>query len=94
MEQNGITRGKQVAERRKQHRQRIFKGAKLNPVGMNQVYDCVARDLSESGARIRIPSPQLLPARFLFSLNDGLSGKPAKVTWIHGEELGMEFNQS
>jgi len=49
----------------------------------------VVLDYSASGARIRFPTNELLPATvYLYARAVGLEG-PARVVWRHGSEAGL-----
>lgn len=54
--------------------------------------DCGIRDLSESGAQIRVSASQPLPGRFvLIHILDGLAFD-ANLAWRRGEFAGVKFN--
>lgn len=53
--------------------------------------DCVIRNLSDSGARIRFPDP--MPMRAAFELYFIAENKrvPIKIAWQHGADVGVMF---
>jgi hypothetical protein len=56
--------------------------------------DCVIRDLSEGGAKIRLPTAEPLPPEiWLIELRRGLAFK-ARVAWSDGCDLGLSFSAS
>ena len=52
--------------------------------------DVIIRDVSDSGARIRLPSPMLLPRNFRVILRDGVCHE-TEIAWRRGQELGVRF---
>lgn len=53
--------------------------------------DCAIRDLSESGAQLRLPATQALPPTFaLIHILDGTSFE-ATLAWRKGEFAGVKF---
>lgn len=57
-------------------------------------YDCVVRDLSAMGARIKFSAPVGLPSRFDLNLNKDQITVPARVAWSNGMEFGVVFSKS
>src|SRR5690606_37179103 len=55
--------------------------------------DCAIRDLSESGAQMRLPSSQALPPTFaLIHILEGAAFE-AEVAWRRGDLAGVKFLQ-
>lgn len=55
--------------------------------------DCAIRDLSESGAQLRLPSSQALPPTFaLIHILEGAAFE-AEVAWRRGDLAGVKFLQ-
>jgi len=52
---------------------------------------CLVRDISETGARIELPSEVSLPDRFNLHIEKGNQTRPAVVERRHGKELGVRF---
>ena len=78
-------------ERRTKPRRRTIQGAKIVYGDYRYVIDCVVRDISSEGARIRVPSVAEVPDSFL--LFDGRSGDltPAVTRWRSEGEIGLQF---
>ena len=55
--------------------------------------NCIARDMSEAGAKLRFDSVLGVPDRFLLMLHDG-SRHQCTVKWRAPNELGVEFDLS
>lgn len=56
--------------------------------------DCTIRDLSETGAQLRVPATQALPTTFtLIHILDGVAYE-ASVAWRRGDQVGVKFTAS
>lgn len=54
-------------------------------------FDCAIRNLTESGAMLRVPSIQAIPESFtLLHVNAGIAFD-AKLQWRRGDDAGCEF---
>ncbi len=78
-------------ERRTETRQRMLKSGSVSPDGRLTVFDCVVRNLSESGARIKVQAQHAIPSELIFSLKDSALRTNAKVIWRNDKELGLQF---
>ncbi|MBM0204671.1 PilZ domain-containing protein [Micromonospora sp. STR1s_5] len=80
-----------MTEHRKASRQRALKGAQIVLNQGASVIDCIARDISSTGARLRVASPLGIPEQF--DLVIGLDGTRHKcrVAWRRADEIGVEF---
>ncbi len=55
---------------------------------------CTIRDLSESGAKIRLPGPEILPGTvWLIEMRSGMAHR-CRVSWRTQLEAGLQFEQS
>jgi hypothetical protein len=79
-----------AAQRRATKRQRTLIGAKVVFNDMMSTYDCVIRDLSESGARVKLNAPVQVPNSFMLRFSDGRI-RQCKVKRRIALELGVEF---
>jgi hypothetical protein len=53
--------------------------------------DCTIRDLSETGAQLRVPADQPLPSTFhLIEVRDGLAFE-ASIAWRRDDLVGVRF---
>lgn len=75
---------------RKQRRHRVLKGARIVFNGGFSTIDCLVRDLSDTGAKIRVESPIGVPDRFELVLSDGRTWH-CRVRWRDLTEFGAEF---
>lgn len=78
-------------ERRSKARQRVLLSGVLThgPAGMT--LDCAVRDLSDTGARIRLTAPEDIwpPAALLILKTD--QAYEARVAWRRDADIGLEF---
>jgi hypothetical protein len=79
-----------MQERRKLTRTRVLKGAKLL-LGKSSVIDCVARDLTNSGAGLQVPNTIGLPQTLDLTLDAGHSTRPSRLVWRKLNKAGVEF---
>ena len=71
-------------------RRRVLQGARLL-LEDHSTYDCVVRDMSETGIRVRLSSPTPLPqALRVFILSRGLI-YPVRLCWNRMGEAGFEI---
>lgn len=72
-------------------RPRVLNSGKLVIHGGQSVIDCVVRNMSEDGARVRITIPTMLPntVELLVVKNDMIY--PAEVRWNRNSEAGLRF---
>jgi len=79
-----------MQERRKLIRTRALKGAKLL-LGKSSVIDCVARNLTNSGAGLQVPNTIALPKTLNLTLDGGHSTRPSRLVWRKISKAGVEF---
>ena len=80
-----------MTERRRQYRDRTLRGARIAFGNMSITIDCVVRDLTPRGARLRMPSTVGVPSVFhLLHQRDGAIQR-CKVAWRTETEVGVEF---
>jgi hypothetical protein len=80
-----------TAEHRRAARHRVLLSGVVahGPAGMT--LDCAVRDLSETGARIRLTSPEDIwpPVALLILKTD--KAYEAQIAWRHDNEVGLNF---
>lgn len=78
-------------DQRRSPRLRALLGGKLAYGEGFFTVDCLVRDLSREGARVKLPPGQAVPARLYFlELRSG-SAFEARVVWRRHPEIGLEF---
>ena len=79
-----------AAQRRGAERRKTLLTGKVVFNDMASVFDCVVRDMSESGARIKLAAPVQVPPAFGLRLTDARYYR-CKVRRRAALELGVEF---
>jgi hypothetical protein len=79
---------------RKHQRIRVLKGARLHFKNKLVSIDCMIRDLSAGGARLRLSGPVGLPDYFDILMNCTGDMFPARLVWCRGNEAGISFERS
>ena len=72
------------------HRPRTLKAAQIL-LSKTSSLDCVVKDLTETGARLRIPSALHVPDEFTLSITGDGTRRPAQVVWRKISEVGVRF---
>src|SRR5437588_9121528 len=57
-------------------------------------YNCVVRDMSESGARVEIPAARLIPRRFYFLTSKEEVAYDSELVWRTHSMAGVKFRQA
>lgn len=82
----------QVENHRDNQRLRQYKAAKLIFNDDQSVIDCVLRDLSPTGARVRLGDLLVdCPQQLVLKISDGVTFS-ADVMWHRNNELGLQFH--
>ncbi|MBA5776834.1 PilZ domain-containing protein [Stappia sp. F7233] len=80
------------SERRKATRRRTLKGGKII-LGRVSVFDCTVRNLSDTGALLKLPSTVGIPDEFEFKIANDDIHVIAKVRWRTETEIGVFFEK-
>jgi hypothetical protein len=59
--------------------------------GSGRAIDCVVRDISPKGARLRVPDAGAVPQQFELHLKATNEFRPAHVRWRRTREVGVSF---
>ena len=78
-------------EHRVSRRQRVLKSGKIIYANGSIVIDCTIRNISETGALLKVPATVAIPAQFEFRETMGGSGRRVAVVWRRGDLLGIQF---
>jgi hypothetical protein len=76
--------------RRRVARQRILKGAQIIFKGGATTIDCTVRDISATGARLKVASPIGIPETFDLAVEGAPVGH-CHVVWRKPDQIGVEF---
>lgn len=82
-----------VANRRRDQRRRVLKRGKIYVEGLHTVVDCTIRNLSDSGARLRVNSYFVAPETFFLTVVGSTGRLPVVTRWQAGNDFGVEFVQ-
>lgn len=78
-------------DKRAMRRQRLLKGALITARDHATAITCAVRDLSDTGARLRIDCLSVVPHAFTLIIDlDGIE-VDCEVMWQRGRELGVRF---
>jgi hypothetical protein len=77
--------------RRRSNRQRTLKGARVIYGNFSLSCDCLIRNMSETGARLKIDRSIGIPSEFYLLVPTELRLCKARMTWQKGDEIGVEF---
>ena len=80
----------EAAQRRRTSRQRCLFACRIVFGPEDFTVDGMIRDVSDTGARIRLPSPIPLPKSFRVILRDGVC-QETETVWRRSQELGVRF---
>ncbi len=79
------------AEHRIAPRRRVLKAGVIAFNNRYVTYNCTVRDLSDTGARLRVDDVTVIPASFELIIDlDGFEA-PCEVTWRRQHEVGVKF---
>ncbi len=80
-------------DRRNAARRRVFKGAQIVFQDRASTIDCLVRDLSDRGARLKVESPIGIPDSFDLVL-EAATVRNCRVTWRKASQIGVEFSKT
>lgn len=72
-------------------RNRVLNGGKLIVSDGKGLIDCVIRDMSETGARVRMSNPTVLPMKIEMLVVKNNMLYPAEIRWNRKSEAGLQF---
>ena len=83
--------GSTPGDRRRASRQRVLLAGKIVFNHGARSLDCAIRDLSDTGAKVRLAGAELVPGEvYLIEMRRGIAFE-ARVAWVRGTELGLEL---
>jgi hypothetical protein len=81
-----------MQERRRIHRTRVFKAAKV--FGHACTADCDVQDISAQGARLVLVSTARIPETFDLSFDGARTLRSCRVVWRSAMEVGVQFQEN
>jgi hypothetical protein len=79
------------SESRSGQRRRMLKQAQIVTNLGHSTIDCIVRDISPGGARLRVENSLAVPAQFELLLLTENARTPAQVVWRKATEVGVRF---
>ena len=79
------------SEHRSDQRRRVLKQAQIVTNAGQSTIDCLIRDISVSGARLKVENSWGIPAEFELRLVADDARAPAQVVWRKAKEIGVRF---
>ncbi len=80
-------------ERRLVQRRRAYKGIVISFNGGTSTFEGVARNLSETGARLSFCETFAIPLEFLVRFSGDVAWRPAVVRWRSMTDMGVAFHR-
>jgi len=81
----------EITERRRVRRRRTLNEGLIVFASQSMVFDCIIRDLSDFGARLKMETTIDIPDEFMLYLVHLRQRVKAEVRWRTADTLGVEF---
>jgi hypothetical protein len=78
-------------ENRASRRQRVLKSGKIIYNNGSIVTDCIIRNITDTGAQLKVPASDGIPDQFEFSETMARKRRPVVVVWRKGDLIGIRF---
>jgi zona occludens toxin (predicted ATPase) len=78
-------------EQRNEQRHRTLKPGLIVFNNGFSTIECLVRNLSESGAQLKVESLIGIPDEFQLKLKDAAAAAPARIAWKRGQTIGIKF---
>ncbi len=82
---------RRVSNRRREHRYRCFKTARIHFNAGFTVFDCTVRNISNSGAMLEMETLLGIPKKFELTLEYGEKARRCEVQWRDDRRMGVFF---
>ncbi len=79
------------AERRRERRMRSLLGGHVVMNNKNSTADCIVRDLTDLGARLRFGGPVYLPQEFELRIDGRNERRKVRRVWMRDGDMGVAF---
>ncbi len=80
------------ANRRGSRRNRTLRSGKIIYNNQMCVLDCLIRDISLTGCRIRVANPGMVPSRFVLQVIGTNQKHDCDICWRTAQEIGVKFS--
>jgi hypothetical protein len=81
----------EMSDRRSVGRTKIARGARLSLGEGTGVDPCAVYDVANSGARIGLQGPKVIPPEFALSFDNFRSVRMCRLVWRQGDFFGVVF---
>ncbi len=78
-------------EKRQSRRRRLLKSGTISPDGIGTCFDCVIRNISDTGVRVKVVAQIGIPKKFRFNFPEEGIDRAAEVVWRTEKEIGAMF---
>ncbi len=82
-----------AADKRRSKRRRVCYQAQILIDSATAPIEALVRDISDTGAALRIPDGQTLPNSFVLSIDGPGIERHAKVVWKNGTRVGVALGE-
>jgi hypothetical protein len=79
------------SDRRVEHRRKVFKRGRILLPNLHSAIECTIRDITSTGARLRVHDHFVAPQRFELLLTEKAERTRVLLQWQIGNELGVQF---
>lgn len=80
-----------MLDNRRSGRERCYLGGRISYNNDLWGEDCIVRNVSKRGARLRVADPRTLPDRFSFRIPKREVACTAQVRWRENDQIGIVF---
>jgi hypothetical protein len=80
-----------MLNRRKRVRTTVCLAARLLFGASRGPYDCIVRDVTNSGARLEVHDLKIIPTHFEMSLDNFRTARKCRLIWRRGSFIGVAF---
>jgi len=87
-----VSESADLVNRRGARRVRTLKGGRIILNGGYSVFDCVIRNLSDTGAMLQLSGPLGIPTHFELAMDASKARRPCTVRWRTDRAIGVSFD--
>lgn len=80
-----------MTDKRHSPRMRRLKEGRIFFLDGKTVITCKVRDVSQTGARLKVGEAFLVPYSFMVTIPGEMDQRPAERVWVRGDEVGIKF---
>lgn len=87
----GAAEALRSVDRRREPRLRVYRRGQIVIPHLNATIDCIVRDMSKSGARLRVDTPFVIPQEFELAIIGEHSRRSVELRWQKGNDFGVVY---